>query len=129
MMTWLVSELSTIVEADDLKIAPFRDDGKTYGTPTSIWCVVVDGDLYVRAYNGQKSRWYGAAMKQRAGRIVAAGMTRDVTFESANDAINDRVDDAYKAKYQTSRYLKPMIGASARSATVKVIATKRGCRP
>jgi hypothetical protein len=35
--------------------------------------------------------------------------------------INDRIDDAYRAKYDASPYLSPMIGARARSATVKVM--------
>jgi hypothetical protein len=43
--------------------------------------VVVDDDLYVRAYNGKSSRWYQAALRQKAGRISAAGMTREVAFE------------------------------------------------
>jgi len=73
-------ELNKIDKADDLKIAPFREDGKTYGTPTWIWEVVVNGDLYVRAYNGVNSRWYQSALKQKAGRIIAAGMTKEVTF-------------------------------------------------
>jgi hypothetical protein len=34
--------------------------------------------------------------------------------------INDRIDDAYRAKYKGSPYLSPMIGARARYATVKV---------
>ncbi len=29
-----------------LKIAPFRENGKTYGTPTWIWEVVVNNELY-----------------------------------------------------------------------------------
>ncbi len=74
-------ELKKIDEADDLHIAPFREDGKTYGTPTWIWEVVVDGDLYVRAYNGVNSRWYKAALLQKAGRIQAAGITKEVAFE------------------------------------------------
>ena len=37
--------------------------------------------LYVRGYNGQKSTWYQAAVQKKAGRIVAAGMTKEVTFE------------------------------------------------
>jgi hypothetical protein len=65
-----------IAEADGLHIAPFREDGATYGTPRWIWSVAVDGDLYVRAYNGQKSRWYHAAVRQKAGRITAAGMAK-----------------------------------------------------
>jgi hypothetical protein len=68
------NELKQIDKADDLKIAPFREDGKTYGTPTWIWEVVVDGQLYVRAYNGVDSRWYQSALQQKAGRIIAAGM-------------------------------------------------------
>jgi hypothetical protein len=81
MATWPKDELRKIVEADDLHISPFREDGKTYGTPTWIWSVVVDDGLYVRAYNGQNSRWYQAALWRKAGRITAAGMTKEVTFE------------------------------------------------
>jgi hypothetical protein len=33
-MTWSSDELRRITEADDLHIAPFREDGVTYGTPT-----------------------------------------------------------------------------------------------
>ncbi len=75
MNTWSQDELRRIAEADDLHIAPFREDGVTYGTPAWIWSVAVGSDLYVRAYYGQKSRWYQAAVRQRAGRITAAGMT------------------------------------------------------
>jgi hypothetical protein len=60
-------------------------------------------------------------VRQKAGRIIAAGMTKDVTFQPVNGPINDRIDDAYRAKYHGSPYLSPMIGARARSATVKVM--------
>lgn len=93
----------------------------TYGTPTWIWSVVVDDALYVRAYNGQNSRWYQAARRHKAGRITAAGMTKDVTFEPVDGPVNDRIDDAYRAKYGDSPYLNPMIGARTRAATVKVM--------
>jgi hypothetical protein len=63
-------------------------------------------------------------MRQKAGRIAAAGMTKKVTFEPVNGPINDRIDDAYRAKYHGSPYLKPMIGARARAATVKVMPRK-----
>ena len=36
-------------------------------------------------------------------------------------SIDDLIDDAYRKKYRGSPYLKPMIGARARSATVKVM--------
>ena len=82
MIPWSKDELRRIAEADDLHISPLRENGVTYGTPTWIWFVVVDDALYVRGYNGQKSRWYQAAVRQRAGRIIAAGMTKEVTFEA-----------------------------------------------
>lgn len=63
MATWLKDELRRIAETDDLHIAPLREDGVTYATPTWLWSVVVDGELYVRAYNGRQSRWYQAAVR------------------------------------------------------------------
>ncbi|MGX5843820.1 DUF2255 family protein [Mesorhizobium sp. ArgA1] len=119
-MSWQDQELQMIAQSDDLHIAPFREDGETYGTPTWIWSVVVDGDLYVRAYNGQKSRWYQAAIRQKAGRIAAAGMTKEVSFEPARGTANDRIDEAYRRKYSTSPYLAPMISERARAATVAI---------
>ena len=67
MATWPKDELRKIAEADDLHVSPFREDGVTYGTPIWIWSVAVDDALYVRGYNGQKSRWYQAAGKKRDG--------------------------------------------------------------
>ena len=121
MSTWSKDELDKIAQADDLHIAPFREDGHTYGTPTWIWSVAIDDALYVRAYNGQNSRWYQAALRQKAGRITAAGMTKEVTFVPAHGVAEDRIDEAYRKKYKGSPYLKPMIGARARAATVKVV--------
>jgi hypothetical protein len=61
----------------------------------------------VRAYNGRSSRWRQAALRQKAGRITSAGMTKEVAFAAREGAIGD------------SPYLAPMIGERARSATVK----------
>jgi hypothetical protein len=51
-------------------------------------------------------------------------MTIDVAFASVEGPINDRIDDAYRAKYRDSPYLAPMIGERARSATVKITPRK-----
>jgi hypothetical protein len=118
---WPKEELRKIAETDDLHISPFREDGETYGTPTWIWSVVVDDALYVRGYNGQKSRWYQAAVQQKAGRIIAVGMTKDVAFEPVDGPTSDRIDEAYRAKYRRSPYLSPMISRRARSATVRIV--------
>ncbi len=47
-------------------------------------------------------------------------MTKEVTFEPVDRPINDRIDDAYRAKYKGHPYLPPMIGERARAATVRV---------
>src|SRR3984893_2813628 len=121
MITWPKGERNKIAGTDDLHISPFRDDGKTYGTPTWIWSVVVDGALYVRAYNGHKSQWYQAALRQKAGRISAAGITRAVSFEPVEGVILESIDTAYKAKYKTSENIGAMSSPRARAATVNIV--------
>ena len=120
MPSFAPDELDRIAAADDLHIAPFREDGSTPGTPTWIWSVVVDGALYVRAYNGVNSRWYKAARAQKAGQVTAVSRTWDVAFELVDGPVQDRIDDAYRRKYGSSQYLAPMIGLRARAATVKI---------
>src|SRR5215213_1138643 len=94
---WTRKESRRIAETDDLHVAPFREDGVTYGTPTWIWSVVVGDALYVRAYNGTGSRWHLAALAQKAGRLTATGMTKEVAFEPVgDDATNAHIDDAYR---------------------------------
>ena len=114
-------EIARIAQKDDFHIAPFREDGVTYGTPTWIWSVAVDDKLYVRAYNGIRSRWYQSAVKQKAGKIEAAGLVKKVQFETVSEAnLNDKIDDAYRTKYSDSAYLNSMISERAKAATVRV---------
>lgn len=114
-------EIQKIAENDDFHIAPFREDGKTYGTLTWIWSVMVDHKLFVRAYNGTNSRWYKSAMSQKAGKIKAAGMEKKVRFEPVSGNINEKIDDAYRKKYSDSPYMPPMISDRAKAATVRVM--------
>lgn len=115
-------EISAIARADDFHIAPLRNNGITFGTPTWIWSVVVDGELYVRAYNGISSRWYQAAIRQGSGKIEAIGMEKKVRFEAVDEIIiNDKIDKAYEEKYSGSPYLNSMISERAKSATVKIL--------
>jgi hypothetical protein len=121
MTDWTPVELTSIASTDDFHISPFRADGTTYGTPTWIWSVVVEGAVYVRAYNGTSSRWYGSAVSQRAGRMTAGGIAKDVSFVPVHEAsLNARIDAAYRAKYARSPYLPTMITDRVRAATVRV---------
>jgi len=45
------------------------------------------------------------ARKQRGGRIGASGITKEVAFEPVEGEVNDRIDNARRAKYKGSQYL------------------------
>jgi hypothetical protein len=120
MSTWNPDTIAALAATDDLHVSPFRADGTTYGTPTWIWSVVVDGGLYVRAYNGQRSRWYRSAVEQGAGRITVAGTYHDVAFEPVGSDLSSRIDAAYETKYAGSQYLPPMLQDGPTSATVRI---------
>lgn len=120
MANWTPTDITRIRSTDDLHIAPFRADGETYGTLTWIWSVVVDGRLFVRAWNGPRSSWYQSAVAQRAGRITAANATFEVGFVPAPQELEDQIDAAYRVKYAGSSYLDPMLTAGPKSATVEI---------
>ncbi len=114
-------EIAKIVDKDDFKIAPYRADGKTFGTLTWIWSVSVEDRLFVRAYNGVKGRWYQSAISQTAGKITGAGLERMVSFVPISDGdLNARIDEAYRKKYSSSPYLNSMISDRAKAATIEV---------
>lgn len=121
MNAWTPEQLENIGTTDDFHISPYRADGITPGTPTWIWSVVVDGNVYdVRAYNGTASRWHRSAMVQRAGRVRAGGLDIEVSYTAVEGGINDRIDDAYSGKYGGSPYLPLMLSNRTRAATVRV---------
>lgn len=120
---WSQEQIDTFSKADDMYISPFYSDGKTPGTPTWIWSVVVDNNLYVRAYNGLNSRWYKSAVQQKAEKIKLNGEEYKVTFEplDTDAALTEKIDEAYKDKYGNSMYLSPMLSEGPVSATVKIL--------
>lgn len=121
MSQWPDDTIHAFAASNDLHVAPFRPDGVTPGTPTWVWSVVVDDRLFVRPWHGLDSRWYGAAIKQRAGQITVDGVTFDVNYAQLRDAkLSDRIDAAYSKKYADSHYLAPMIDGGPKEATVEI---------
>ncbi len=121
MSAWSTDDLCVIAENDDLFVSPLREDGTTYGTPTQTWALIVDGDVYVRAASGPQSRWYRAAMSQKAGRVRVADKNYEVTFEAAGDDVSDAIDAAYEAKHPGSTAVPIMQGDGPKSATVRIV--------
>ena len=88
MTSWNDNNLRAIAETKDLFVYPFREDGTTYGAPTRVWPLVVAGDVYVRAANGQQSSWYQAAGGGRRdgfGLVAREGTQRTARAGAAED--------------------------------------------
>ena len=124
MTAWTTDELDTVGAADELEIASLRPDG-TLRSPTTIWVVHLDDDLYVRSVNGRTSGWFRGAQVRHEGRIRAGGVEKNVTFADvdADGEVADRIDEAYRAKYR--RYAESVVGTTitpeARAATLKLV--------
>lgn len=69
-------------------------------TSVEVGMVLVDGELYVRAYRRTGSRWYQAAGHHGHGRIHVGTVTRDVLLSAVTgDELTAAIDAAYHAKY------------------------------
>jgi hypothetical protein len=122
MKTWTKSELDKVARAEELEVATRRRDG-TLRDPVTVWMVRVGDDVCVRSVNGRAGAWFRGAVARHQGRVKAGGVQRDVTFVEANDAPNDEIDRAYRAKY--GRYAASIVNTvltpQARAATLRVV--------
>jgi hypothetical protein len=122
MTGWTSDELTKVAAADELQLASIRRDG-TLRSPSTIWVVRYGDDLYVRSVNGRTAAWFRGTQVRHEGRILAGGVDKAVTFVDADDDLNERIDDAYQAKYQ--RYAPSIVASvltpEARSATIKLV--------
>ena len=127
MSEWTSGDLTRIGNAEELEITSVRPDG-TRRKPVTIW-VVRDGDsLYVRSVKGPSSAWFRGTQERHEGRIRAGGGEKVVTFVSADHAIDDKVDAAYRAKYRryAGSILNSVLTPQARSTTTKLVPRSAG---
>jgi hypothetical protein len=124
MTGWTRNDLERIGAADELQLATFKKDG-TLRKPVVIWVVRVGDDLYVRSYRGREGAWFRHVQLRPEGRVVAGGVTKDVTFVDVSDdeALNNKIDAAYQSKYRrySATFVGPMIAPQARATTLKLV--------
>jgi hypothetical protein len=124
-MTWTPEELDRVGQAEELQLATRRRQGGLSRYVT-MWVVRVGDDLYVRSAGGPNRPWYRRARAVGAGRIRAGGVERDVTFGSADAAVQDDIDVAYHTKYDSygAGIVGHVTGPDAHAVTVRL--TKAG---
>ncbi|MGW5275012.1 DUF2255 family protein [Streptomyces sp. NPDC004044] len=98
MTTWAPEDLALLTGSESLVLAA-GDDGHP---GVEIGMVLVRGELYVRAFQGARSRWYQAAQKHGHGQIRVGALTRAVLLETRDTMPTAEIDAAYRNKYGRS---------------------------
>jgi hypothetical protein len=115
MSTWTPDDLTLLAETYSLVLTA-GDDGQD---GVEIGMAVADGELYVRAYRGVRSRWYRAAREHGHGRIQVGAVTRDVLLATRDLEPPAGLDAAFRGKYGA---VADALVASpeARAATIRI---------
>ena len=118
---WTQGELERIGEAEELRLASARRDGKLR-YPVTVWVVRFGDDVYVRSVNGRGSSWFRGAQTRHQGRISAGGVEKDVDLVET-DADHEAIDAAYAAKYgrQCPAIVPSIVAPEARAATLELV--------
>lgn len=125
MTAWTSDELAEIAATDEVEVAGLRQDGTLRG-PRVVWAVRLGDDVYVRSVNGPTAAWYRGVQVRHEGRIEAGRVSKDVSFETVADDLNDEIDTAYRAKYH--RYggpVRAITAPAARTTTLRLVPRNR----
>jgi hypothetical protein len=89
----------------------------------TIWAVRAGDDLYVRSAYGPANGWYRRARASGEGRVRAAGVEREVSFEQAQPTVADTVTAAYHAKYDRhgAAIVGTVVSPEAERLTMRIV--------
>ena len=107
MSAWASEMLSTIDDADELRVSSYRPDG-TLRPFVIIWVVRVGDDVYIRSAYGPGNGWFRRAQASGTGRVAVSGLEQDVSFVTPEPDVHAAIDAAYHAKYD--RYGQGIVG-------------------
>jgi len=125
MVGWTREQLAEVGAADELRIAPRRQDG-TLQRPRIIWVVRHDDDLFVRSVNGPTAAWFLGAQMRHEGHISAGGVDTDAIFEEADHALDEEIDEGYRRKYgRSSTSVNRITSSAARSTTIRLLPARQ----
>ena len=120
MTAWLKDELRKIADADDLHIAPFREDGETYDPRRDLVRHGRRCSLRARLQR-RNSRWYQDAVSAQGGANHRRRHDEEVTSEPSTAGSMTASAMPTGRSTMAARSSARQIGARARAATVKVM--------
>jgi hypothetical protein len=95
LTAWTAEDRSRFAETASLVLVA----GNADHPGVEIGMVVVDGELYVRAYRGVRSRWYRAAREHGRGTIRVGAVSREVLLTTGSLGPPAGLDAAFSGKY------------------------------
>jgi hypothetical protein len=124
ILAWTSTELAAIDRADEIEVSTRRADG-SLRTSRIVWVVRDGNSFYVRSVNGPQAGWYRDVQSRHAGVVTVERLGRDVTFVEAgthageDSGLDDRLDEAYRAKY--GRWAGPVTRITAQPARLTTL--------
>lgn len=121
MAEWNATQLERIAATREIEVSSLREDC-ALTKPVTIWCVRVDGQLYIRSVRGKAGDWFKAAEQRHEGRIEADDAAVDVSFEEVPHHLDEEIDEAYKVKYgYPSAPVDSVMTDAAKATTTRVV--------
>jgi hypothetical protein len=110
--------LQQIADIEEVDIEP----GGDVPTRTTIWIVVVDGDVYVRSVHGERGLWYQALRQHPDGALYLGEKRLPIrAVHVTDDKIIARVSDEYVSnKYRESEWSPPMVKPETLPTTLRL---------
>lgn len=89
---------------------------------TTIWVVVVNGDVFIRSFRGPRGLWYQAMRAIPLGAVHVESERVPVRAEPVTDPETlGRVSDAYLEKYRESPYAFDMVRPETVPTTLRLV--------
>jgi len=120
LTAWADKELAAIAGANEITVAPLRNDG-TVQSPRIVWVVHREDDVYIRSVNGNEGAWFRGVQAHHAGRISTGGLEVDVSFEDADHDLDDGINEAYRRKYGRSSAVEHITSPKAQATTLRIV--------
>jgi hypothetical protein len=90
-----------------------------------IWCVVVEGRLFVRSWSLKPRSWWRTFLDDPYGIITVGNQEIPVrAIQTRSERLKDLVSEAYRQKYNTPgsiQYVKDMSRKKSRDTTMELV--------